>query len=702
MRFQTHCFHKIYLLAVLLVLFACNHPKPPIAEEIPAKKVINGVNYTDPYKYLENQKDPKTISYIKAENEYADDYFDHLSKLKKNLLKEFEEQDKYEKQRGSIPMLIGKYFYYKRIPEGKNFPVRYRKLNGDDGKEELVLDENLLAQGSRNFSMDLFLVSPDNSRFLFIYTMNNDECRLMVKNFDDQSCTDSIVDDISNAVWSGDSKSVVYVKDEKEVLVHQISRPVEQDKIIYLEKLDDLYVDVDLSESGKYIFITSRNNESTECSFLRADLKSLKPTLIEPLKEGCRYFANHFGSDFFLIISDQGTANRKLFKSFISNPSEKNWITILEGNDGYYIEGFDVIDEKFLLLIEKKDMYASLRVVDLLYTGKENQITFKEPDGHMDFLYYDKDKQKVVFSFASMVTPLTAYAYDLNSRKLTIRRQPSIKDHNKENYIVDLLWATSNDGTKIPISMIHKNGMKQSDGMNPVFLAAYGSYGYTPGFDFNPAMVSLLDRGFFLAYAHVRGGGEFGKAWWNAGKLMKKRNAVTDYLACADYLIKQGYTTKGMITASGNSAGGLVIGAAVNAQPELFRSVLLDMPFVDPLPELIDSTENKENPNEWPEFGNPNIPEQFQYLIGYSPYDNIKKQEYPAMLFRTSVEDKNVEYSGSLKMVARLRANKTGKNILLIKTDDRKTHKRDTGESDDNEFRAENWAFMLYQYGIDE
>ena len=243
--------------------------------------------------------------------------------------------------------------------------------------------------------------------------------------------------------------------------------------------------------------------------------------------------------------------------------------------------------------------------------------------------------------------------------------------------------------------------MRQSDGRNPLLLEAYGSYGYTVPFDFTPAIISLLNRGFFLACAHVRGGGDLGKPWWDAGKLMKKKNAVTDYIACANYLIKQGYTTKGMITASGRSAGGLIIGAAVNQRPELFRSALLIRPFVDPLPQLTDSTKNRKNPNEWLEFGNLNVPEQFQYLYGYSPYDNIKKQDYPAMLYRTPVQDQNVDFSGPLKMIARLRANKTDNNILVIKSDNLKIHFGDSGKSED-EFRAENWAFILDQYGIKE
>ena len=702
MKLKAEFFQLIRIIPVLLIFLSCNHPKPPHADEISSKQRINGLTYTDQYKYLENLKDPKTASYIQAENEYADHYFNHLSKLKNKLLKEFEEQYNYDKKIGSIHELIGGYYYYQRIPNGKDFPVRYRKFNGSRAKEELVLDENMLAQGAQNFSPDQFLVSPDNTKFLFTYTVNNDQRHLMIKYFDNQPIVDDIKENISGAAWAGDSKSIIYIKNEKEVLVHQIGSPIEKDKTIYSENRDNLYVDVDLSESKKYIFITSYNNESTECSYLPGDLKNLKPLLIEPLKEGRRYFVDHFGADFFLILSDQATPNRKLFKSSVSRPSEKNWITLLEGNDSTFINSYTVIEQSYLILIEKKNLNASLRLIDMSYGGKDNQITFKEPDGYIHFLYFDKEERKIVFSFASMLTPETVYSYDLDSRKLTIRRRPSIKDYKKEDYIVDRVWALSPDGTKIPISMIHKNGMKQSDGSNPMMLEAYGSYGYSLADEFNPVMVSMLNRGFYVACAHVRGGGELGKLWWEAGKLMKKKNAITDYISCAEYLIKQGYTSKGMITAAGSNEGGIVIGAAVNERPDLFKSALLIMPYVDPLPELIDSAINKANPNEWPEFGNPNIKEQFNYLCSYSPYNNIKKQDYPAMFFRTSTADQNINFPGPLKMVARLRANKTDKNILMIKTDDHKTHLGDTGEKEALDFRAENWAFILDQYGIEE
>lgn len=701
MKNMTHGFRLIIFSSLVANFFGCSRARPPIAPLIASEQVIHGVKVTDPYKWMENPKNPKTIAYINAENAYADHYFDRISELKDKLLNEFEERDAYERVQGTIPILRGNYFYYTRIPSGKDFAVHYRKLNSENAKEEPLLDENRLAKESLNFCMNQFLASPDNSCYFYCYTLNGDKCRLMIRSFDDKAAADSIIAPVTNAIWAPDCKSIVYMKDDKEVLVHKINTPASQDVLIYTEKREELKVDVDLSGSGKYIFITSYNNESTECFYIPADLKNLKPVLIDPLKNGRRYFPDHFGSSYFLVMSNQNSGHQSLYKAFISSPSARNWTTVLEGSDSLYINSYTVIDQKYLLFFETKKMDARMRLIDLSLGGKDNQITFREPDGQMEFLYYDRQEGKIAFSFSSFLTPVTVYNYAIDSHKLTIRRRPAIRDYRKEDYIAELVWVKSGDGILVPISMIHKNGMKRSDGRNPLYLEAYGSYGYADLWDFNSARISLLDRGFYLATAHVRGGGELGNKWWEAGKLMNKKNAVADYLACVEFLIKQGYTPKGMITAVGSNAGGMVIGAAVNERPDLFKSVLLMMPYVDPVPNLFDSARNM-NTNEWQEFGNPNIREQFEYLYGYSPYDNIKKQDYPAMLFRTSLKDQQVEFSGPLKMVARLRANATGKNILLIRLDDRKTHMGDTGEKGDNEFRAENWAFILDQYGIEE
>jgi len=689
-------------MPVVLIFSGCNISNPPVAEQIPSEKVIHGVTVSDPYKWMENPEDPKTIAYIKAENAYTDHYFKRISGLKENLQKEFEERYTYQTRLGSIPILEGDYYYYKRIPKGKEFPVHYMKLNEENAKEEQILDENELSKGSLNFRLDQFLVSPDNSSYLYCYTLNGDSSRLIVRSFDSKSFADSIIAPVTYSVWAQNGRSIVYVKDDKEILVHKINSPAGTDVLIYSEKRHELFVDIELSGSGKYIFISSYNNESTECSFIPADLKSIKPVLIDPLKKGRRYFADHFGSGFFMILSGPCSGNRSLYKAFISNPSAKNWSTVLEGSDSLVINSYTVVEGKYLLLFETKNMDARMRLIDLTVGGKDNQITFREPDGQVEFLYYDRKEGKIVFSFSSLLTPVTVYAYAIDSRKLTIRRQPAIRDYRKEGYIAEMLWARSGDGTMVPISVIHKNGTKRSDGLNPLFLEAYGSYGNPDQLIFNADMISLLDRGVYLARAHVRGSGELGNRWWEAGKLMKKKNAIDDYLACAEFLIKEGYTARGMITAAGSSAGGIVIGAAVNKRPELFKAALLMMPSVDPLTELLDSVRSNNARNEWPEFGNPSVREQFEYLLSYAPYNNIKKQDYPAMLFRTSLKDQNVDYSGPLKMVARLRATSTGKNIILIRTDDRRTHIGDTGLRENLEFWAENRAFILEQYGIEE
>jgi oligopeptidase B len=691
----------IIFFSILTIVGGCNRLKPPVAMQIPSEQVVQGISTTDPYKWMENPTDSKTIAYLNAENEFVNHYFDRVTNLKDNLLKEFEERDAFADKWGTNPVLNGEYFYYSRISPGKDYPVHYRKLNMDNAKEESLLDENLLAKGSPDYRMNQFLASPDNSSYFYGYKINGIS-RLIIQSFNGKTTNDSIIAKITSAIWAQVYNSVIYVKNDKEVFIHKINTQASKDLLIYDEKRNDLDVDITLSGSGKYIFITSYNNESNECSYIPADLKITKPTLIEPLKEGSKYFPNHFASNFFLILSDKDSGNRKLYKALVSSPSAKDWSTVLEGNDSIYIKDFTVIDQKYLLLFETKQLNARMRLIDLSYSGKDNQITFREPDGHMEFNYFNSKEDKIVFSFSSLLSPYTTYIYNINTRELTIGRPPAVKGYQKENYITEIVWAKSGDGTLIPISMIHKNGMKRSDGRNPIYLEVFGSYGHTIRDDFNSARLSLLDRGFYLAVAHVRGGGEFGRKWWETGKLMNKKNAINDYLACAEFLIKQGYTAKGMITGAGTCVGAIVIGAAVNDRPDLFKSVLLFLPDMDMVTEILDSSGNMVNHNKRMEFGNRGNRQQFEYLYSYSPYENIKKQEYPAMLFRTSLEDQNVKFYGALKMVARLRATALGKKTFLIRTDTRNINIGNYKESEGNEFWAENWAFILDQYGIEE
>jgi oligopeptidase B len=697
---RTSGYRTIIFFLLLTLVCGCNRLKPPVAQQIPSEQVVQGIHLTDPYKWMENTKDPKTIAYINAENEYADHYLDRID-LKNRVLKEFEERDEFADKWGTNPVLTGDYFYFARITPGKDYPIHYRKLNVDNAKEESFLDENVLSNGSSDYKMKQFLSSPDNSCYLFSYTLNGID-RLIIQSFDGKTSNDSIIASITYALWAQDGKSVIYVKDKKEVFVHKLHTPASQDLLIYDEKRMDLDVDINLSGSGKYIFVKCSNAGSDEYSYFPADLKTMKPMLIEPYKEGTKYFPNHFGSDFFLILSDQDSGTRKLYKAMIDNPSAKNWSTVLEGNDSIYINDFTVIDQKYLLLIETRQMNARMRLIDLSYGGKDNQITFREPDGHIEFNYFNSKAEKIVFSFASLLTPYTTYNYDINTRELIIGRPPLVKDYQKENYITETVWVKAADGTLIPVSMVHKNGMKRSDGKNPLYLEAFGSYGLVVQSDFTSARLSLLDRGFYLAVAHIRGGGEFGRKWWESGKLLNKKTAINDYLSCAEFLVEQGYTAKGTITATGSYEGGTVIGAAVNQRPDLFKSVLLLMPDMDMVADVLDSSVNTINHDKRIEYGNPANRQQFEYLHSYSPYDNTKKQEYPAMLFRSSLGCQLVECYGALKMVAKLRSIASGKNIFLIKTSSGKLNMGNYREKEDEKFWAENWAFILKQYGIEE
>ncbi len=698
---KTKGFRWGVFLSITMILPGCQRSHSPVAQKIASERVVQGIHITDPYKWMEDPKDPGTIAYSSAENDFSDHYFNGIAGLKDNILKEFQDRDSFAVKWGTTPVMVGDYFYYCRIPSGKDYPVHYRKTNGDNAKEESFLDENLLVQGLSEYPMIHVLPSPDNSSYFYLFTINGNDSRLVIKSFNGKKPADSIVGNVTCAAWAQDCNSIIYVKNKKDVLVHKIAAPVSPDILIYSEKRNDLNVEISPSGSGNYIFIESYNKESNECSFIPANLKTLKPQLIDPLKEGRKYFPNHFGSNFFLILSDQGSGNRKLYKALIIDPSAKDWSTVLEGNDSLYINNFTIIDQKYLLLLETTQLNARMRLIDLSMGGKDNQITFREPDGHVEFNYYNRKEEKIVFSFASLLTPYTTYNYDLNTRQLEINRPPKVRDYLKENYISELVWARSGDGTLIPISMIHKNGLKRSDGSNPVYLEAYGSYGTNLHRDFNSYRVSLLDRGFYIAVAHVRGGGEFGKKWWEAGRLMNKKNAVNDYIACAEYIISHGYTAKGMITAAAGCEGGMVIGAAVNQRPDLFKSVLLLAPDLDMVSEILDSTSVRGNKDKRMEFGDPGSKKQFEYLYSYSPYDNIKSQDYPAMLFRSIPGDHQGEFSGQLKMMAKLRASAQGNNILLLRID-KNLRMQENIAAKDNEFWAENWAFIFKQYGIKE
>jgi len=609
---KNHLFQMIILTGLMVLLSSC-HPdaKPPLAKVVPSHFTFHQKTLSDPYKWMEITSDTAVLNYIRAENRYADAYFEKLKSLQTILYKEITARDPKQ-----------------------------------TGNKEITAE--------------------------------------------------------STSVTSPDGKNTLFVKN-RDLFVHRIGSPSSEDRLIYSEPDPRFMIGITLSASGKFVFIKVCNNETTETWFLPSDLRTLRPVRIQLRESGHRYTVEHYSSDYFWILSNLNALNGKLVQAKIGYPGSDFWITAISYHDSTFLQGFAVINQKYLLLLEKRFPKTSCRIIDMTPKRgeeRENRVTFTEPDGNLIYEGYDSIHGKILLRYSSVLSPVTLYTYDPVSRKLGIRWQTKIKQYIKDDYAAKLVWVPSQDRTAIPVTILYKQGLDKKDGTNPLLLTAYGCYGLENPAKFNSPYISLLDRGFYVAIAHIRGGGELGPVWWEEGRRLKKKNSFTDFLDCAEFLINHQYTSRGLITATGIGAGGLVMGVAANERPDLFKAVILEVPFVDPLSALLDSAKNQPEVNEWMEFGNPNEKPLFDYILSYSPYQNVRKQDYPAMFFRAGYLDKNVTCAETMKMAASLRKNKTGEHILLIRTEMDPDHQESTGPELRVQQLADQFAFILDLYGM--
>jgi len=500
-----------------------------------------------------------------------------------------------------------------------------------------------------------------------------------------------------NSCSTPDGKYIIYVDDHNSVLIHLQGSSSTTDSLIYSEKDKGAVVMVALSASKKFIFIVIETLDMSETRFLPGDLHNLKPIIIQPRERGHRYHVDHYGSDYFWIQTNQNAPNGRLVQGKVAHPGSKFWITTIVYHDSTFLQGFALVNQKYLVLLERKSLKASVRIVDLSSKTREemNRITFSEPDGGLKSDGYDSIEGKLLIRYSSMLTPPTQYIYNLSSRRLGIRWQTKIKNYNKDDYGSRLLWAKSKDGTVIPLTVLYKKDFDKQDGTNPLLLTTFGCYGLTDTVKFHTSFISLLDRGFYVVFAHIRGGGELGQVWWEEGRGLKKKNAFNDFLDCAEFLISRKYTSKGLITALGKEAGGLIIGVAVNERPDLFKAILFQSPLMDPLSLTLDSAGNRLYANDRLEFGNPCEKLYYDNILSYSPYENIRKQDYPPMFFCSAETKGNYCDYESIKSVARLRKNKTGDNILIFRIGMNESPPENRYKS-----LAEQWAFILNLYDI--
>jgi len=670
-----------------------------MAEKKPKTTNIHGVTLVDDYFWLREKNNPAVMAHLKAEDAYTDTVMKPTAALQEKLYNEMVSHIKETDT--NVPYRWGSYFYYTRTEKGKQYPIYCRKKGSPDASEEIVLDENELAKGQKFMSVDTF--APSNDGNLLAYTTDNTGYRqytLQIKDLRTGQIFPERIERVNGVAWATDNKTFFYVTEDPvtkrsdKFFRHIVG--TDKNDLIYEEK-DELFdLVVSRSRDRAMIFVHSLSKTSTEARYLRADDPNGTLKVILPREPEHEYDVD-YRNDQFYIRTNKGAKNFHIVTVPVSDPSPNNWKEFVAHRPEVKVDGIDLF-AAHEVLSEWENGLQQLEVIDLK-TDKRQRIKFPEPVYSVDLTSNREFNTNVVrYSYNSLVTPNSIFDYDMNTGKATLLKQTEVPGgFDRANYKSERVFATASDGTKIPMSMVYRNGVKL-DGSAPLLLYGYGSYGYSVVPTFSANRLSLLDRGVIFVIAHIRGGGELGEEWRQEGRMMKKMNTFTDFIACGEALIRMNYTSKDRLVIEGGSAGGLLMGAVSNLRPDLFKAVISHVPFVDVLNTMLDASLPLTT-SEYIEWGNPNEKPAFDYMKTYSPYDNVTKKDYPAMLVRVSLNDSQVPYWEGAKLVAKLRALKTDHNPLLLKVNFGAGHGGASGRYDALREVAFDYAFMLWQVG---
>jgi oligopeptidase B len=681
-----------------------NAPAPPVAKKIPRTTTVHGTTLSDDYFWMRDKKNPEVIEYLQAENAYTDTMTKSTAALQEKLYKEMIARIKETDQ--NVPYPLGGYLYYTRTEAGKQYATFARRKGSMSAPEEVLLDPNEMVKGHPFMSVGDFEVSDDTN--LLAYSTDSTGYREYALNVKDLRTGDvtKIAERVSSVAWANDNKTLFYVVDHPQnknpyqLYRHTLGK-AGADELIYEEKDEMFGIGVERSRSHGYIFLTSGSHTTSEVRYLPADKPSEAFRVILPREAGHEYYADHHGDRFFIRTNEKGALNFKLVTAPANDPRRENWKEVVPHRAGVMLGGVELFKD-FYVISERGNATPRLRIGDYK-TWKATDVPTAEPVYSISLsTNREYDTAKVRYNYQSFVTPSSVYDYDVKTGKgELLKQQPVLGGYDPKLYNSERVYATASDGTKIPISLVYRKDLKL-DGSRPMVLGAYGSYGIPSNITFGSNRLSLLDRGVIWATAHIRGGGDLGKEWHDAGKMMTKKNTFTDFVAAADYLVGQKYTSRERLVITGGSAGGLLMGAVVNMRPELFKAVVAYVPFVDVINTELDDTLPL-TAGEWEEWGNPvKSKENFQYMLSYSPYDNVAAKDYPAMLVKTSLNDSQVLFHEPTKWVAKLRSMKTDKNPLLLKVNMGAGHGGASGRYDALRETAFDYAFMLTQMGINE
>ncbi|MBN2433341.1 MAG: S9 family peptidase [Acidobacteria bacterium] len=683
----------------LLLLTTCGHgPVAPVAPQKPRELVApHGHVRVDPYYWLNERDNPEVLAYLQSEQQYTEAMLAPVAELQDQLFTEI--TGRLQPQDESVPYLFNGYYHYTRYAEGREYPVYCRKAATPDAAEEVLLDVNQLAEGKNYCSVTGVSPSPDNRLISFgVDTVGRRKYEIRFKNvLTGENLTDTVGNTTGRTVWAEDSRTVFYtVKDHTlrsfQIMKHRLSGPAGEDEVVFHEDDPTFSVFVAKTKSRRFILVGSRSTLSTEYRYLDAAAPDGPLTVIQPRERNLEYHVDHAGDSFY-IRTNLDAPNFRLMRAPLTAPGRENWTEVVPHRTDVLLTGLELFRDH-LVLEERENGLTRLRIMNRA-DGTEHEVDFAEPayvvraaDNH------EFDTAILRFVYSSLTTPSSTYDYDMSTRRRTLRKQQPVRgDFSPANYATERLSASTRDEVKVPVSLVYRRDLR-TEGPQPLLLYGYGSYGASMDPSFRAERLSLLDRGFIFAIAHIRGGQEMGRYWYEDGKLLKKKNTFTDFIDCAEYLAAQGYTAPDRLVAQGGSAGGLLMGAVVNMRPDLFRVVIAAVPFVDVVTTMLDDSIPLTT-SEYDEWGNPADPVYYEYMLSYSPYDNVARQDYPAMLVTTGLHDSQVQYFEPAKWVARLRQLKTDDHPLLLDIDFEAGHGGTTGRFKRFRRTAREYAFLL-------
>ena len=694
----------IMILGAALVVINCTSgPVPPVAAKVAHVNIVLGEERSDDYFWLREKDNPEVIAYLEAENNYTDQIMKHTEDLQNKLYDEI--VGRLKETDLTVPVQQDDYYYYTRTEEGKQYVIYCRTYGALGAAEQILLDVNRLAEGKDFFSLDAFAVSPDHKLLAYaVDEQGNEHYNIFFKNLETGEMLPDTIKDVSNSVqWANDNKTVFYtIFDESwrpyKLFRHKLGDDPKADVMVYHEPDEAFWIDITKTKNKKFLVLEFGNKTTSEMRILNANNPTGEFKLIHPRQQDMMYDIESHDNDLYILTNDNDAKNFKLMMTSDDKPARKYWKEVIPHSLSVKLDDFEVF--RNYLVIYARQGGLPIIIIRNLQNNEEHFIAFPDPS----YTLYqsnnpDYNSKLLRFNYESMVTPNSVYDYNMDTRERELKKQKEVLGgYNPDDYQIERIFAETADSTMVPISIVYKKGMVK-DGSNPCVLYGYGSYGISTDPWFSVSRLSLLDRGFIFAIAQVRGGGEMGRYWYDDGKLLKKMNTFTDFIACADHLIQEKYTSTEKLIINGGSAGGLLVGAVMNLRPDLCKAVVADVPFVDVVNTMLDETLPL-TVFEYEEWGNPNEEQYYDYMMRYSPYDNVEAKAYPDILITAGLNDTRVQYWEPAKWAAKLRSMKTDRNLLLLKTTMGAGHAGVSGRYQRIQEIAFEYAFMLDILGI--